>query len=80
VKNKIYSLVFASVLIAACTTSRKSQDVSHTAYTTRPDTLAKKETLPYHPSETRIIDIIHTKLDVSFNWEKQYLYGKATIT
>ena len=79
-KNKIYSLVFASVLIAACTTSRKSQDVSHTAYTTRPDTLAKKETLPYHPSETRIIDIIHTKLDVSFNWEKQYLYGKATIT
>ncbi len=34
----------------------------------------------YQSSATRINDIIHTKLDVSFNWAKQYLYGKATIT
>src|ERR1019366_8788543 len=38
---------------------------------------AKK--LQYQPSTTRINDIIHTKLDVSFDWKKQYLYGKATI-
>jgi aminopeptidase N len=34
----------------------------------------------YQASATRINDIIHTKLDVSFDWAKQYLYGKATIT
>lgn len=34
----------------------------------------------YHAAATRTIDIIHTKLEVSFNWEKQHLYGKAVIT
>ena len=34
----------------------------------------------YRAAATRKNDIIHTKLDVSFDWSKQYLYGKATIT
>src|SRR3989344_7521295 len=34
----------------------------------------------YHASETRTNDILHTKLDVSFDWTKQYMFGKATIT
>jgi aminopeptidase N len=34
----------------------------------------------YSPSKTRAIDIIHTKLDVKFDYEKQYMYGKAYIT
>jgi aminopeptidase N len=34
----------------------------------------------YQASATRLSDIIHTKLDVSFDWIKQYMYGKATIT
>jgi aminopeptidase N len=25
-------------------------------------------------------DLVHTKLDVKFDWEKRYLYGKAWIT
>ncbi len=35
---------------------------------------------PYQASRTRTIDIIHTKLNVKFDYEKQYLYGKAYIT
>ena len=35
---------------------------------------------PYRASRTRTIDIIHTDLKVSFDWTKQYLYGKATLT
>lgn len=35
---------------------------------------------PYQPAFNRTIDILHTKLEVSFNWEKQHLYGKSTIT
>lgn len=33
----------------------------------------------YQASATRVNDLIHTKLDVSFDWSKQYMYGKATI-
>lgn len=36
--------------------------------------------LPYRPSRTQKVDVIHTKLDVKFDWEKQYLYGKAWVT
>ncbi len=34
----------------------------------------------YNPSRTLLTDLIHTKLEVSFNWEKSRLNGKATIT
>ena len=34
----------------------------------------------YQPSHTITTDIISTKLEVSFDWEKQRLAGKATIT
>jgi aminopeptidase N len=34
---------------------------------------------PYHPSKTRKFDLLHTKLEVSFDWSKQYLYGIATL-
>src|ERR1035437_372531 len=45
------------------------------------ETTAKPaEPQQYQASATRINDIIHTKLDVRFDWAKQYLYGQATIT
>lgn len=34
----------------------------------------------YNPSRTLFNDLIHTKLDVRFDWDKQYLYGKATLS
>jgi len=34
----------------------------------------------YNPSRTLITDLIHTKLEINFNWEKSQLNGKATIT
>jgi aminopeptidase N len=34
----------------------------------------------YNPSKTILTDLIHTKLEVNFNWEKSQLNGKATIT
>lgn len=33
----------------------------------------------YRASRTRLIDLIHTKLEVSFDWENQYLNGTATL-
>lgn len=34
----------------------------------------------YNASNTRSFDLLHTKLDVKFNWDKTYLYGKAELT
>ncbi|MEM7106287.1 MAG: M1 family aminopeptidase [Bacteroidota bacterium] len=34
----------------------------------------------YNPSAERTHDLLHTKLDVRFDWTKQYLLGKATLT
>ena len=41
---------------------------------------ADEPEMPYKPSRTRLIDIIHTKLDVKFDYEKQYMYGKNRTT
>ena len=38
----------------------------------------EKETI-YNPSETRLNDIIHTQLDLSFDWKKQHVHGEALI-
>ncbi|WP_421942085.1 M1 family aminopeptidase [Pedobacter sp.] len=34
----------------------------------------------YRVTETKINDLIHTKLDVSFDYAKRYLYGKEWVT
>lgn len=35
---------------------------------------------PYNASKNIDHDLIHTKLEIRFDWEKQYLYGKASLT
>ena len=40
--------------------------------------LEEKEII-YNPSETRLNDIIHTQLDLSFDWKKQHVHGEALI-
>ncbi|MBL7744240.1 MAG: M1 family metallopeptidase [Chitinophagaceae bacterium] len=41
------------------------------------DTSWKKE---FRETSTRINDLVHTKLDVKFDYDKSYMYGKAWIT
>ncbi|MBK0401386.1 M1 family metallopeptidase [Adhaeribacter sp. BT258] len=35
---------------------------------------------PYRATETQLTDLVHTKLRVSFDWQKQHLIGEATLT
>jgi aminopeptidase N len=44
----------------------------------KPEWAAKK--YRYNPERTRKHDLVHTRLDVRFDWEKQQLNGIATIT
>lgn len=34
----------------------------------------------YNPSAKRVNDLIHTKLDIKFDWEKEQVLGKAELT
>ncbi len=34
----------------------------------------------YQAANKRVNDLLHTKLEVGFDWKKQYLMGKATLT
>jgi aminopeptidase N len=39
-----------------------------------------EEQLPYQPERTRKHDLLHTKLEVAFDWANQHLLGTATLT
>ena len=41
---------------------------------------AKEPSSEYRESATRINDLVHTKLDVKFDYSKSWMYGKAWIT
>src|SRR5688500_17988523 len=68
---KNISAVIVFIAIAACRTSQTS---------VAPLLPEAEKQSKYIGSVTRHFDLVHTKLDVSFNWKERYLYGKAEIT
>jgi aminopeptidase N len=44
------------------------------------DAVVAQELPKYNPSHKREHDLVHTKLDVRFDWEKEQVLGKATLT
>ncbi len=72
-------------MLASCDPSKKVTKNTSKYPVMNLDTIAvrpteMRETEPYQASEKRLNDILHTKLDVRFNWEKSQLIAKATIT
>lgn len=76
---KIYSpipFVFVfSLFLSENTLAQKLEEVKsdHSGH-------AHSNKLKYRASETRYFDLLHTKLNVSFNWQKQHLFGTADLT
>lgn len=83
-KKYVSFIVFAFLFNACNPTKKTKQTASHNPAVVDLDSTKTesddKALLQYQPSTTRVNDIIHTKLDVSFDWIKQYLFGKATLT
>lgn len=87
-------IVIISLILASCGTSKNdaSNSVSGTYTEKDAQKLAqiieeneKNPVVPterpvFHASETILTNLIHTRLDVSLDWGKAYLYGKATLT
>ncbi len=87
---KIISITIVAVILAftiACSTSKKSKQTN--AITVNEpsillDTIRVLAEEPikkklYQASETKLNDIIHTKLWVSFDWQKSQMTGKAEL-
>ena len=82
--KKCFFVIVVTFAFNSCTVFKKSELAVNKFPVINLDTLetAAKSMEPeqYRASLTRLNDIIHTKLDVRFDWAKQYLFGKATIT
>lgn len=83
--NSSVFVIAVSITLSACGLSKKSSgNADNNTAVVNLDTVQALAKAPepeeYQASATRVNDLIHTKLDVSFDWGKQYLYGKATIT
>lgn len=70
-KSKMLSLLLAGVAVSGIFQGAYAQSTD-----TNEDPLLKI----YRASPTKINDLVHTKLDVRFDYAKRYLYGKAWIT
>ncbi|GAB3198992.1 M1 family metallopeptidase [Pontibacter aydingkolensis] len=72
----------------SCSTNKAAVDRSTSKVSTVKTTTAATDSVPvwapkkhgFNPSRTLEHDLLHTKLRVSFNWEKQHLNGIAELT
>lgn len=76
------ALVLGSVVISGCKATKDAtpqvyidEDTAEWGYVDGED----EDEGPYRASYTRLHDLLHTKLEVSFDWQKQYMDGKATL-
>ena len=88
-KTKFIYLIATSLFLSACSTTKITkteepvENVSLAAISIIDEDKSAneiKEIPKYQASNKRINDLLHTKLEVKFDWTKQYLYGKAELT
>lgn len=77
--NKILIAFLTLYLLVGCSIFKKKKEVDTTdSENYVPNWVQPKYT--YKPSRTREIDILHTKLEVNFDWKAKTMNGKATLT
>ena len=76
--NKLLSLLLLISVLVGCKTIETVDLPEQTIVVDNP--FKTPERPVYNASETKKFDLIHTKLDVKFNWDKAHLYGKAELT
>ena len=85
---KAILFIFTSISVLSCQNSKPTINlpiVEKTAPKEVDETITiktaeKNSRKVYNASETVLTDIIHTKLEVNFNWDKAQMNGIATIT
>jgi aminopeptidase N len=80
-KYLVKSLLIGSILTAfhACKTTAPISQIDEVVLLDTIEVEASNPFEDYRASEKRINDLLHTKLEVSFNWDSAFLYGKAYL-
>jgi len=84
--QKLLFLAASFLFLSACHSVKRSASFAPPKAETVAvkDTASSKPKMPepvvYRASATRLNDLVHTKLDVRFDYEKAYMFGKAFIT
>lgn len=71
-------VLISALFLNACKSQKKdtsSVEINLPEITVKNKTVEKN----YYATYTRKSDIIHTKLDISLNWDSCFVYGKATL-
>ena len=81
-KSTYYSSLLVSLLLLSIYSCKSSKSISHDKQVYLPEVKIEgnEPNTNYRASYTKSFDLIHTSLDVRFDWAKQYLYGKATLS
>ncbi|MDG1658561.1 MAG: M1 family metallopeptidase [Crocinitomicaceae bacterium] len=85
---KRHLIIAVGLLLVACGTHKDEEPivaVTETAEVAEPTELYEPEEVPaerpiYNATETILTDLVHTKLEVNFDWKKSRMNGLATIT
>jgi len=78
-KTRLLGSAFLT-LFFGCTTEKKTTTETDPKLLKKDSVEQRTERKVYRGSYLLINDLEHTKLEVKFDWQKKYLYGKATIT
>lgn len=73
-------VVFILATVVSCSSTKRAMRGNGTVRTLDTVEVVASRENPYRGFATKYFDLINTKLEVSFNYAKQYLYGKATLT
>jgi aminopeptidase N len=68
------------VLLSSCSTQKKAEPPAAPVTVKESKPELPEELPPYQGARKRVNDLLHTRLEVSFNYAKQHMYGKATLT
>jgi aminopeptidase N len=85
--KKLFLFLYVVFVLSSCDQQKRISRQYEKGKTPKGDILldsltvvGKKGALPYQPSITQTHDLVHTKLNVRFDFAKQYLYGNAYLT
>ncbi len=81
-------IIVAGLILASCATHKDEKPIvitSESPEINEETAIYIEEEVPaerpvYNPTETILTDLIHTKLEVNFDWKKSQMNGVATIT
>ncbi len=87
IKFKLLALTVFTVFFISCATTKthtpgpESEDTSQVIMdSVRVNDTTEETEYPYHPAEERKWDLLHTMLDLSFDWPTSTVIGTATLT